>query len=46
MFNTTPVEAKGDGDLLTALRVKNVITGEEMDMPANGLFYAIGRPSV
>ncbi|KAG8849187.1 thioredoxin-disulfide reductase [Tulasnella sp. 330] len=43
MFNTTALEAKGDGDLLQAVRIKNVKTGEEKDLPANGLFYAIGH---
>ncbi|KIO23045.1 hypothetical protein M407DRAFT_244940 [Tulasnella calospora MUT 4182] len=43
MFNTVPLEAKGDGDLLKSLRVKNVKTSEESDLPANGLFYAIGH---
>jgi thioredoxin reductase (NADPH) len=35
-------ECKGDGDLLTAVRIKNVKTGKEEDLPVNGLFYAIG----
>lgn len=35
-------ECKGDGDLLNALRIKNVKTGEEKDLPVSGLFYAIG----
>lgn len=43
MFNTLPLEAKGDGDLLRAVRIKNITTGEESDLPANGLFYAIGH---
>ncbi|KAG8915808.1 thioredoxin-disulfide reductase [Tulasnella sp. 417] len=43
MFNTVTVEAKGDGDLLQSVRIKNVKTGEESDLPANGLFYAIGH---
>ncbi len=43
MFNTIALEAKGDGDLLNALRLKNLKTGEESDMPVNGLFYAIGE---
>jgi thioredoxin reductase (NADPH) len=42
-WNTVPTEAKGDGDLLTHLRVKDTQTGEEKDMEANGLFYAIGH---
>ncbi|PWN51784.1 thioredoxin reductase [Violaceomyces palustris] len=43
LFNTVPVEAKGDGDLLQQIRVKDTKTGEERDMDANGLFYAIGH---
>lgn len=42
-FNTVPIEAKGDGDLLNALRIKNTKTGEESDLEVNGLFYAIGH---
>ncbi|RPA81402.1 thioredoxin reductase [Ascobolus immersus RN42] len=42
-FNTIALEAKGDGNILTSLRIKNVVTGEEEDFPANGLFYAIGH---
>lgn len=42
-FNTTPVEAKGDGELLQSLRIKSTKTGEELDLPVNGLFYAIGH---
>lgn len=43
MFNHTALEAKGDGDLLRHVRVKNLKTGEEKDLEANGLFYAIGH---
>jgi len=43
VWNTVPLEAKGNGDLLTHVRVKDVKTGEERDLPANGLFYAIGH---
>lgn len=43
MFNSVAVEAKGDGDLLQSVRIKNVKTSEESDLPANGLFYAIGK---
>ncbi|CAD6886291.1 unnamed protein product [Tilletia controversa] len=43
LFNTAPVEAKGDGDLLTAVRVRDTKSQEERDLPANGLFYAIGH---
>jgi len=43
LWNTVATEAKGDGDLLNALRIKNIKTGEEKDLPVNGLFYAIGH---
>lgn len=35
-------ECLGDGDLLSSLKIKNVLTGEEKNLPVNGLFYAIG----
>jgi thioredoxin reductase (NADPH) len=43
LWNTVAVECQGDGDLLNNLRIKNVLTGEERDLPVNGLFYAIGH---
>ncbi|POY70970.1 thioredoxin reductase [Rhodotorula taiwanensis] len=43
LWNTVPVEAKGDGELLTHLRVKDTKSNEERDIEANGLFYAIGH---
>ncbi|OJT12997.1 Thioredoxin reductase [Trametes pubescens] len=43
LWNTVAVECQGDGDLLNNLRIKNVQTGEEKDLPVNGLFYAIGH---
>lgn len=42
VWNTVPIEAKGNDKLLSHLRVKDTKTGEERDIPANGLFYAIG----
>lgn len=36
-------ECQGDGDLLNNLRIQNVKTGEEKDLPVKGLFYAIGH---
>lgn len=42
-WNTVCTSANGDGDLLQSLTIKNVKTGEEQDLPANGLFYAIGH---
>lgn len=43
-WNTTGVEIKGDDKgLMNQLVVKNVKTGEEETLEANGLFYAIGH---
>lgn len=43
LWNTVAVECQGDGELLKNLRIKNVLSGEERDLPVNGLFYAIGH---
>ncbi|KAI9619706.1 hypothetical protein H4Q26_014088 [Puccinia striiformis f. sp. tritici PST-130] len=43
LWNTVPVEAKGDGNLLNSLLVKDTKTGEERTIDINGLFYAIGH---
>jgi len=43
LWNTAPVECKGDGDLLNSLRIKDTKTGAEKDLQVNGLFYAIGH---
>ncbi|KAM0755109.1 thioredoxin reductase [Meredithblackwellia eburnea MCA 4105] len=43
LWNTAPVEAKGDGDLLQSITIKDTKTGEVKDLPVNGLFYAIGH---
>lgn len=43
LYNTTATEAKGDGQLLTGLTIKDVKSGETRDLPVNGLFYAIGH---
>lgn len=42
-FNTSPVEAIGDGKLLTAITTRNNKTGESGQIEASGLFYAIGH---
>lgn len=42
-WNTVPIEAKGDNDLLTGLVLKDTKTGETRELPVNGLFYAIGH---
>ncbi|KAG0675693.1 thioredoxin-disulfide reductase [Kluyveromyces marxianus] len=43
LYNHVTLEAKGDDKYLNALKVKNVKTNEEYDLPVNGLFYAIGH---
>ncbi|RLV89052.1 Thioredoxin reductase [Spathaspora sp. JA1] len=43
LWNTNPIETKGDGKLLNALTIKNNKTNEVRDLPVNGLFYAIGH---
>ncbi|KAF8907744.1 thioredoxin reductase [Mucidula mucida] len=43
LWNTVATECQGDGSLLKNLRIKNIVTGEEKDLPVNGLFYAIGH---
>ena len=43
LFNTIATEAKGDGELLNAIRTKSTKDGEEKDLQVNGLFYAIGH---
>ena len=40
---TEAVDVLGDGDRMTALKVRNNQTGEERDLAARGLFYAIGH---
>lgn len=44
LWNTIPIEAKGDGDLLKTLRIKSTVgNGEEREINVDGLFYAIGH---
>ncbi|ANZ75307.1 BA75_02129T0 [Komagataella pastoris] len=43
LYNTVSKEAKGDGKLLNALTIENVVTKEVKDLPVSGLFYAIGH---
>jgi len=48
LWNTVAVECKGKGQsgddkLLGSLRIKNLSSGEETDLPVSGLFYAIGH---
>jgi thioredoxin reductase (NADPH) len=41
-WNTVAVEAVGE-DLLTGVRVRDVVSAEERTLPAGGLFYAVGH---
>lgn len=43
LYSHVITEAKGDEQLLRSVRVKNLKTGEETEMPAAGLFFAIGH---
>ncbi|KAJ7846864.1 thioredoxin reductase [Mycena olivaceomarginata] len=43
LWNTVATECVGDGDLLSALKIKNLTTGEVINLPVNGLFYAVGH---
>jgi len=43
LWNTVAVECQGNGDLLNNLRIKNLLSGEEKDLPISGLFYAVGH---
>ncbi|ORX95679.1 thioredoxin reductase [Basidiobolus meristosporus CBS 931.73] len=43
LWNTVPVEAKGDDSLLNCIVLKNTKSGETSRLAVNGLFYAIGH---
>jgi len=43
VWDSVPVEAKGDGKLLNAVTIENVKTKARTDLQVNGLFYAIGH---
>lgn len=46
-WNTQGVEVKGDGNMVDTVVVKNNQTDEVSEIPAGGLFYAIGhKPNV
>ena len=46
-WNTQGVEVKGDGNMVDTVVVKNNKTDEISEIPAGGLFYAIGhKPNV
>ncbi len=45
-WHTEAVDVFGENDLMTGIKVRNNQTGEETDIAAKGLFYAIGhRPN-
>lgn len=43
LYNTVATEGKGDGKLLQSLVIKNLVSGAVSELPANGLFYAVGH---
>ncbi|WP_274474389.1 thioredoxin-disulfide reductase [Mangrovimonas aestuarii] len=43
LFNTETEEVVGDGQVVTAVKVKNNVTGEITEIPATGFFVAIGH---
>ncbi len=43
VWNSVPLETKGDTKKLTSLVVKNVQTGDIRELTVGGLFYAIGH---
>tara|TARA_B100001027_G_C16246909_1_gene322410 strand:- start:509 stop:1441 length:933 start_codon:yes stop_codon:yes gene_type:complete len=43
LFNTSTVEVKGDGQLVSSILTKNNLTGELNEIPATGFFVAIGH---
>ncbi|WP_343633459.1 thioredoxin-disulfide reductase [Fluviicola sp.] len=43
LHNTETVEVLGDGHGVSAVKVKNNVTGEEKEIPATGFFVAIGH---
>jgi thioredoxin reductase (NADPH) len=42
-FNATVAEIKGDDGLMTGAVLENTVTGEQRELPADGLFLAIGH---
>ncbi|CAG8708277.1 9687_t:CDS:2, partial [Dentiscutata erythropus] len=43
LWNTIPIECKGDGNVLNLVITKDTKTGEIKELPVNGMFYAIGH---
>lgn len=43
LLNTETEEVLGDGQVVTAVRARNNVTGESFEIPATGFFVAIGH---
>ena len=43
LFNTNAIEVLGDGQVVTGVRAKNNVSGNEFEIPATGFFVAIGH---
>lgn len=43
ILESTVEEIVGDGSKVTAVRLKNVVGGDETELPCDGIFIAIGR---
>ena len=43
LFNTNAIEVLGDGQVVTGVRAKNNVSGDELEIPATGFFVAIGH---
>ena len=43
LFNTSTIEVKGDGHLVSSILIKNNISGKLEEIPATGFFVAIGH---
>ncbi|KAI8597704.1 hypothetical protein EDD21DRAFT_384741 [Dissophora ornata] len=43
LYNTAPIETKGDGKLLKSLVLQDTVSKETREIDVNGLFYAIGH---
>ena len=43
LFNTSTLEVKGDGQLVSSILIKNNISGKLEEIPATGFFVAIGH---
>ncbi|NNK71839.1 MAG: FAD-dependent oxidoreductase, partial [Flavobacteriaceae bacterium] len=43
LHNTETVEVLGDGQVVTGVKARNKVSGEEIEIPATGFFVAIGH---